>query len=574
MKPVVRRPLLTVSIAFAVTIICAGIVYDQEPAAPDLSTPRKAAQAFSDALRRNDMVLAKSLALGNEEQLSVAKMRHDCLRALDRMQSARLRKFAKQQKDQIPDDYDSHLAKEDERIEGDKATIGGGFEWFMPTFKLERVGQTWKVDLRAEIVPSTSAATEGQRLLTEVNKITDNIEKGHYKTDQEVDDDLAAKFAAAAGRQPPVASETADDSNSTRQTPKARSENSLAVERYLRSRLVGGATENQIVQLSNAIAAKFDAADFPPKQRGYCITGAGDQRMILLYMLNQLADGELSPPETKSAAKQLRGTINHMIPPRAMFRGLFDDSPSPFSLGPPAKPLPAVEGPIDNDKRVAGSLSSEHLESFQKAIYELSGFMPPNNNKAFPVTYWNTVKEFQPGYVLRCQYQGEYTDSVSRPYYFWYQKVPDGLNEVLHNIPTDHPIHQIGPPQDAAPSNLVLAMKANVESAELVKKAIAAEKTKPVTPSDSGLTNEQKIWTALGMIFGGAVIAEALSNHSGPQIGPDELECPRCRGSGLVPNTSYDYFYNSTDHPFDYSNNANPTHLACPKCSGSGKIKK
>ena len=192
-----RKPLLTLSIVFALSLAGAGIIHNRALAAPDLSTPRKAVQAFEDALQRNDMALAKSLALASDQQLLAAKMRHDGFYALNRSAIAVNNKFGPEQGTEPPVDYAAELAKLHEQIEGNKATVGGknSFSLFTPTFKLERTGEAWKLDLRSDTPPSGEDQAIQQRLLKQWNEITQRIEKGDYKTRQEVADAITAAIA-------------------------------------------------------------------------------------------------------------------------------------------------------------------------------------------------------------------------------------------------------------------------------------------------------------------------------------------------------------------------------------------
>jgi len=88
---------------------------------------------------------------------------------------------------------------------------------------------------------------------------------------------------------------------------------------------VGGLTENQLIQLSDAIAEKFDNAALSAKERGYCIKTIQGEQRLLLYVLDNIGHGELTSPHSKLAVKQLLQEIDHMIPPRAVFKGLFED---------------------------------------------------------------------------------------------------------------------------------------------------------------------------------------------------------------------------------------------------------
>lgn len=191
--------------------------------APDLSTPKKTVLAFEDALQRNDMVLAKSIALGNEQQLAAAKMDHDLHYAMTRCHIAISKRFPDIKTEKPPDDYAAGLGKLDEQIEGNKATVKSklSLDIFAPNFKLERIGETWKVDLRGDLREADAElaqhAKQGiQRLIQRLNEITQRVEKGYYKTAQEtegavgaaMDDFLHALAPESAGTPEPSASPT------------------------------------------------------------------------------------------------------------------------------------------------------------------------------------------------------------------------------------------------------------------------------------------------------------------------------------------------------------------------------
>jgi hypothetical protein len=362
------------------------------------------------------------------------------------------------------------------------------------------------------------------------------------------------------------------------ETPKpqaqaSRSETSHAVERYLRFRLIGGATNNQIIALSDAIGEKFDTADLPPKQRGYCLTGTGDQRQVLLYMLDQVARGELSPPEAQAAAKRLLEEIPHMIPPRIVFDNLFGNHAFGSSDSYSVKPLPAIDGPIGHGYRLPGSLAHEYLApSLENVIHSLI-----SDDAAFERT-WEKARELRGADVLECWYQGAFKDTGWRRY-FWYKQYPTGFTDLLKNFPADHPIRKIGPALQSAPATLELALQVNPHSVEELRKAIAEEKTRAERgPASPELTNAEKFWTALGILAAGLAAQDIEDQKNTKALiessGGKKIECPECRGTGLVPNYNYDTF-----HPYYESNgvhdsNANPTHLTCPKCGGTRVINK
>lgn len=605
-----RRPLLTGSIAVAAAIVCTGTFYHQALAAPDLSTPKKAVQAFEDALQHNDMALARSLVLGTDEQLAAMKAAYDYVDGLCRVLATASKKFGANETDiKTAADCDKIWTTGEEHIDGDKATVKADLGLGSSDQKLEKSGEIWRLDLREAKPPAASELAAMQHVANGLKEITENIKKGHYKTKEDVDNDirvrLAAAFsetakvnAAAAGTPQPSPSAAANQSgnpavfagflaaaaaleattpvaqssgNSTRPTSTSRTETSLAVERYVRSRLIGGVTENQIVQLSDAIAEKFDAADLPAKERGYCISGTGDQRKILLCMLDQLATGELSPADTKVAAKRLMKEIHDMIPPRAVPNSLFGWGGQTND-----KALPAVEAPIRPGSQSAGSLASEHLETFEEAIYYLASDHDP---KQSPLAYWKQVKQFESVYVLACEYRGETPGSRTRPYYFWYRHVPDGVKEALASLPAEHPIRQIGPPQESGPVELAMAKDINSGAVEAEKRAVTWEKAHHVEPSLK-LTGRDIVLGAAGLLLGTALHADIerrnLIKQRIAESGGTKIECPICHGSGLEKNFNYS---NQNPYPYgslkaqDFDHN-NPMYFQCPKCKGYGVIDK
>ena len=158
------------------------------------------------------MVLARSLALGNEQQLLAAKMRHDYFYTFNRVALAVSHKFGGEQGTQPPADYTAELARLDEQIEGNSATVGSKNlpSLFTPTFKLEKIGEVWKVDLRSD----TSSAEDQamlQRLIKQFNETTQRIEKGDYKTKEEIAEAIVAALSegtAASSQHPPSSSST------------------------------------------------------------------------------------------------------------------------------------------------------------------------------------------------------------------------------------------------------------------------------------------------------------------------------------------------------------------------------
>jgi hypothetical protein len=216
-----------------------------------------------------------------------------------------------------------------------------------------------------------------------------------YKTDRSsVESGLRAKLTSTSSVESLPRFEPAAFRGSAQPTfaifAKPRSNTSLAAERYLRSRLIGGATDLQLVELSDTIAAKFEAANLPEPQRGHCFTGAADNRQLLLYQIDGIAQGDLPPPMVKAAAERLKQEIQDCLPPRVLFNALFADSPS--TADEPIKPVPAKPGASTSSYRGVGALMKEELVSFSSAIYDLWGYVKHDGS---PLYYWNQVKQFE-----------------------------------------------------------------------------------------------------------------------------------------------------------------------------------
>jgi flagellar biosynthesis GTPase FlhF len=489
---------------------------------------RKVAQAFVEALERNDTRSANSLASGNEQQLALAKAQHDFARSFVRMQLARAKKFGGPQASTF---FDPSWNKAEEHIEGNKATVKNG----VISYSLEKNGQTWKVNL-----PESSGAdllSVASSLTRDIDEITTKLEKGHYKSDKEAEDAFQAKVTALTAAQ----------------TSRLRSEDSLAIERWLRSQLAGGMTERQIVQISDLIAEKFASPEVS-QIRERCFKGAGDQRQYDPKMLSSLSRGEYVPA-AKPQAKRLQEEIGQMFPPRAVF----ETSITQWK----AKALSPIEEPIQQGPKPPGSLVDEHLESFDNAMLHLADAylsQRPYTGKS-RLSYYNDVKSLQAGDVLYCRYESGDNFFHERPYFFWYRETPPGLENLLKTLPNDHPIRQIGPPLEEAPPTLDLAMKANVGTAEDVKKMMAesrarAQKEARVPKGTSYERGRDLVFKALGVVFAIGAVAEMKAQHD-VAVREEELQkiiaasggakvrCPECKGSGNVLQTKWNEVSNN-----------------------------
>ena len=534
---------------------------------------RKAAQAFDQALQRNDMASASSLALGSEKELLAAKAQYDLMQAFARLQLALGNRFAG---NQATAPFDPDWKKAEEHLDGEKATVSNG----PIIFKTQRVGQTWKVDVRGlDAATSPEAVMTSQRLAKDVNEIEANVERGDYKSDKEVQAAIEAKVAAATGSGRASSPVMAQSGNTSVQSSRPRSEDSLAVERYLRSSLAGGMTERQIVELSDLIADKIKKAGFSTKERGYLFRGTGDQRQFNMLALGNLKDGERTPAFTKAAAKQLDRELNEMFPARTVFkRDIW-----------PWKALPPIEEPIHQGHPTPGSLVSEHLETFEGAIHDLAEHAI-NAERGYsgksPKGYAEQVKNLQAGDVLRCRYEGDDGDSWSHPYYFWYKEAPSGLDELLKTLPDDHPIRLIGPPRSEAPANLDLAMKANPKTAGAVEERLANKKANLERDLADAALDQSGIDPHIAKFFRPLFHAAADIDHNNradserrvKESGGTKKLCPNCNGYKFIARHEYDstsinpYAWNDPMHDTYEHNRQQRLTVRCDECNGTGVV--
>jgi hypothetical protein len=163
----------------------------------DLSTPRKAVQAFEDALENNDMDLARSIALGEDQRLIDARTSHASLRAWSRMEVAKKKRFDSEQA--AANERDIYLKRwttAEEHINGETATVGtprfvNGQQSIWGGFDLRKIGGQWNIDLEASDFQHFWAGKYGidqpaaEQWLKKISEITDTIEKGGYKDEQE-----------------------------------------------------------------------------------------------------------------------------------------------------------------------------------------------------------------------------------------------------------------------------------------------------------------------------------------------------------------------------------------------------
>lgn len=171
-------------------------------AAPDLSTPKKAAVEFARDLETGDMVAARAAAIGTADEFKLAETISSLVRAARDLRAAAIEKFGDAGKGIPPDgdeliDFSKHVESGTEKITGDSATVGQPDERDPMKLKKAEDG-TWRVDLSA--IPEKEAIA---KMMPKVQKVfstaTTDIKAGKYKTADEAKDAISQQtFAVIA----------------------------------------------------------------------------------------------------------------------------------------------------------------------------------------------------------------------------------------------------------------------------------------------------------------------------------------------------------------------------------------
>ena len=228
-----RTPLLVIPIAFAAFILSISIAYGQAFKAADLSTPRKAAQLFDDALAHNEMAKARSLAVGDDNQFANAKLAIDLQHVMYRFDVARTKHFHPTEKTA---DYKELWEKASETVTGNKAivsTLTG------PSFDLQKIGESWQIDLRSSAQFSTSKSFEAQ-LAAVTDEVTEKLENGLFKSEEELTAYFESKLA-------PVMKDTWDRQTAPSPQPPPNNQ----------KRLTEAPTDSRAIQVKEKDASTF-----------------------------------------------------------------------------------------------------------------------------------------------------------------------------------------------------------------------------------------------------------------------------------------------------------------------------
>jgi hypothetical protein len=173
-----------------------------QAAAPDLSTPKKAAVEFARDLETGDMTAARAVAIGTADEFKLVEIISNLVRSARDLRAAAIEKFGDAGKGILPDgdelaDFSKRVDSGTEKITGDIATVGQPDEHDPMKLKKAEDG-TWRVDLSA--IPEKDEIT---RMMPKVQKVlstaTTDIKTGKYKTADEAKDAISQQtFAVIA----------------------------------------------------------------------------------------------------------------------------------------------------------------------------------------------------------------------------------------------------------------------------------------------------------------------------------------------------------------------------------------
>jgi len=152
-------------------------------AGPDLSTPKKAALAFTKGIETGDMDSVKAASVGTDEDYAALKSMSDMLSSMKRMQAALIKKFGDDAKQM--GDLSSTMSKQiegaEEKVDGDSATLVVKPDDKNPP-TLKKTGTEWKMDLKV----MTSSPDFGKmkemapKAIPLIDGFTKDIDAGKY----------------------------------------------------------------------------------------------------------------------------------------------------------------------------------------------------------------------------------------------------------------------------------------------------------------------------------------------------------------------------------------------------------
>ncbi|HSI34950.1 MAG: hypothetical protein ACAI43_18765 [Phycisphaerae bacterium] len=172
--------------------------------APDASTPKKAAVAFTKAVVAGDMATVKSLSTGTDAEYALVKTLSEMLAATKRLETAAARKFGDAGKlpAEASVDVVADMEAATEKLDGETARmITKNKTEDMNPMTLKKDGSSWKVDLStlSKDPEAAAVAMMAPSMVKAMDAVTKNIEAGKYKDITEAMTDVATQMAAGAG---------------------------------------------------------------------------------------------------------------------------------------------------------------------------------------------------------------------------------------------------------------------------------------------------------------------------------------------------------------------------------------
>jgi hypothetical protein len=179
-------------------------------AAPDLSTPKKAAVEFAKGLEAGDLVAARAAAVGSSDDFKIVEIISGLVRSARDLRTAAIEKFGDAGKQVLPNgdelaDFSKRVDAGTEKITGDTATVGQPDE--REPMKLKKAADgSWRVDLAS--IPEKD---EIGKMMPKIQKVmaggTTDIKAGKYKTVDEAKDAIGQQMFAVIAE--PAASQPA-----------------------------------------------------------------------------------------------------------------------------------------------------------------------------------------------------------------------------------------------------------------------------------------------------------------------------------------------------------------------------
>ena len=174
---------------------------------PDLSSPRKAATSFANALESGDADALKATSLGSEEDYKLMDSLSGIMKSGKKLQDAASEKFGVDEGKKVaaggPNDMHKEIDQSEEKIDGEAASLTKKGEDAKNALKLKKVKEGWKVDLTQ--IPDKQQMAQALPMMKAMGKAMDeiaaDIKSGKYKSADEAKNGLQQKMFAVLATQ-------------------------------------------------------------------------------------------------------------------------------------------------------------------------------------------------------------------------------------------------------------------------------------------------------------------------------------------------------------------------------------